>query len=86
MGLTRSERIEIEGGVRGHGGRALMRDTRNDVLHVPLSSTFKEGQRASRPDKLIHKNRSSGLGDEVSAYTQYLPRSARLTNANRRLA
>ena len=64
--------IVLADGLKVHAGRALMRNTWNAALHGPLLNAFEDGQTASRPDVLIHKNRNSGLWDEISGCTQYL--------------
>lgn len=51
-----------------------MKGTWNAALHDPLASAFSDGQAASRPDVLIHKNRNSGMSDARTTCTDFLKR------------
>ena len=64
--------IVLEDGSRVNAGRIMMRGAWNTALHGPLASACEEGKKATRPDVWIHKNRSSGLWNEKSAFGEYL--------------
>lgn len=66
--------IHLEDGTKIDGGRVLMKGTWNAALHDPLAFAFSDGQAASRPDVLIHKNRNSGMSDVTTTCTDYLKR------------
>lgn len=66
--------VTLDDGVKIQAGRALMRDTWNAAIHDPLMPIFEEGQKASRPDVLVHKDRNSGLWNDHSALHEYLKR------------
>jgi nicotinamidase-related amidase len=67
--------VQLSDGVTVNAGRALMKGTWNAELHGPLLSAFREGQGASRPDVLVHKNRNSGLWDSSCECSQYLSKA-----------
>lgn len=66
--------IQLGDGTKVDAGRVLMKGTWNAALHDPLASAFSDGQAASRPDVLIHKNRNSGMSDARTTCTDYLKR------------
>ncbi|OTA54811.1 isochorismatase family protein [Hypoxylon sp. EC38] len=68
-------KVVLTNGTEVEAGRALMRDTWNAELHEPLRCAFEQGQTASRPDVLIHKDRNSGLYDGSCSLNQYLEKS-----------
>ena len=53
-------------------GRVLIKGTWNAALHDQLAFAFSDGQAASRPDVLIHKNRNWGMSDSMTTCTDYL--------------
>ena len=53
-------------------GEYFMKGMWTAALHDPLAFAFSDGQAASRPDVLIHKNRNWGMSDSMTTCTDYL--------------
>ncbi|CAF4018459.1 unnamed protein product [Rotaria sordida] len=64
--------ITLPNGDHVDGGRLLMRDTWNAKLYDPLFQSYENSQNTSKPDKLFHKNRLSGLWAHESPLLSYL--------------
>ncbi|CAF1074856.1 unnamed protein product [Rotaria sordida] len=65
-------KITLPNGDHVDGGRLLMRDTWNAKLYDPLFQSYESSQSTAKPDKLFHKNRTSGLWAHESPLLSYL--------------
>ena len=63
--------VHLGDGTKVDLGRVLIKGMWTAALHNPLAFAFSNGQAASRPDVLIHKNKNWGMSDSMTTCTDY---------------